>query len=273
MKKSVFVIIGALIVLGCGSNQSNPHEAQDSAPEAAQEAVKEVQTPALIEHLETAHNRSDFYKQPAISFDLTLYFGDKKRLEGKVKMLTNSTKIRIDKTDSTSLVYDGDKVYITPASAKYDGARFDIFTWAYFFAAPFKFSDPGTHWEMLENEELNEKAYSVGLLTFGDNVGDTPDDWYRVYIDTADNTLFGMAYIVTYGKDETKANEDPHAITYENYESVDGVPIAQKWKFWEWREGKGITKQLGEADIKNVQFFTPSDSTFKAADDKALVTM
>lgn len=51
------------------------------------------------------------------------------------------------KENGTVAVFDGAKVWVTPKKNNNAKARFDIFTWQYFFMAPFKLSDKGTNWE------------------------------------------------------------------------------------------------------------------------------
>ncbi len=196
-----------------------------------------------------------------------LYFGGSKRLEATITALTNSTKVRLDRADGLSLIYDGHTVYQSPASAEYGGARFDIFTWQYFFMAPFKFSDPGANWEYLGDKQLQGKSYEAAKLTFEAGTGDAPDDWYIAYKHPDTHRLFSMAYIVTFNKSREKAEEEPHAITYHDYEEVDGVPFATRWQFWMWTEARGIFDQLGRAEIANVRFLDPDPIFFTVGED------
>ena len=70
------------------------------------------------------------------------------------------------------------------------------------------------------------------------------------------------------GRTQKKAEEDPHAITYTDYQEVAGVPIATKWQFWSWRWEKGITEQLGRAEISNVAFMKMDESLFEVGEIK-----
>lgn len=105
---------------------------------------------AYIKNIETAHKKDAFLNHKVVSFYANISFGGKQHLEGKITMLTNSTKIRIDKKDNSKLIYTGEKVFLCPEDAKEAGARFDMFTWTYFFGFPYKLSDPGTNgnWEI-----------------------------------------------------------------------------------------------------------------------------
>ncbi|MCH4823491.1 hypothetical protein ML462_09955 [Gramella lutea] len=262
MKKLIF-FFAALIILGCKQQQPDkkiPVEPNEGIGDGAQPP----NVFSFSENIEEAHNKAAFMNKEAISFDIKLEFGGKTRLEGKVSMTTNSTKVRLDKSDGSSIIYDGKEVFITPKSANAEGARFDIFTWQYFFAMPFKLTDPGTVWEEQEKRVLDSTNYETAKLTFQSDVGDSPDDWYVVYKDLESNRLKAAAYIVTFGKDKSKAEEDPHAIVYSDFKTVENVSFATSWDFHNWNEKEGFGKKLGEANISNLKFFKPEKAYFEA---------
>ncbi len=226
---------------------------------------------AFAQSIENAHNKKAWNDQTAVAFDLSLKFGGNERLNAKITSLTNSSKIRIDKKDGAKLIYDGSEVYLCPESASDQGARFDMFTWQYFFAMPFKLTDPGTNWESLASKKQDDIEYPSGRLTFGENIGDAPDDWYVIYQDPETNLLHAAAYIVTFGSDVEKANENPHAIVYSNYKTVDNIKIATHWDFHEWSENDGIGKKLGEADLSNIVFFEAQPDLFAKPDKSKII--
>jgi hypothetical protein len=128
---------------------------------------------------------------------------------------------------------------------------------------PYKLSDPGTQWQSYKNEEKDAASFITEKLTFKPETGDAPDDWYIVYADQNSNLIQKAAYIVTaYGSKE-EAEKNPHAIQYADYEDVNGVPIATKWTFWGWNTKDGLTEQLGEAKLSNIQFLKNSASLFE----------
>jgi hypothetical protein len=216
----------------------------------------------FVDQAEQAHQKSNFLKHETIQFDIKLSFGGKERLNGTMTLQTNSSKGKLSLNDSTTILFVNDKVYSSPNSENLKGKRFDAYTWSYFFLFPYKLSDGGTQWSEYEKKELNGKVYDVEKLTFTAGTGDAPDDWYIVYANKENHLIDVAAYIVTAGKSQEKAEEDPHAIQYENYEAIDDVPIATKWKFWAWRTNKGLTKQLGDADLTNMAFVNVAEDFF-----------
>lgn len=217
----------------------------------------------VTQNIEKAHKKEEFSNHDMVSFKLDLSFGGKQRFDGKITMLTNSAKIRIDKKDGSSLIFNGENVYLQPVDANDKGARFDMFTWTYFFGLPYKLSDPGTHIEIDSDRKINDRIYTTSKLTFAKETGDAPDDWYILFSDPKKSILHAAAYIVTYGSsDIKKAEEDPHIIIYKDFKNIEGIPFATKWGFYGWTEKKGVTDQLGEATISDITFLEKEASLF-----------
>ncbi|GAA4319172.1 hypothetical protein GCM10023115_45450 [Pontixanthobacter gangjinensis] len=270
MKKLSF-LFAFLLIISCKQNTS-----EEQIPVEPDNGIGDGATPPKVfsfsENIEEAHNKAAFMNQPAVAFDINLKFGGQTRLEGRVTMTTNSTKVRVDKADGSSIIYDGEKVFMSPDTSEAKGARFDIFTWQYFFAMPFKLTDPGTVWEEQQPKMLDSISYDTAKLSFKSNIGDSPDDWYVVYKDQETNRLKAAAYIVTFSKEKEKAEEDPHAIVYSDFKSVENVDIATKWSFHNWNSEDGFGEKLGEATISNIRFFDPKKDYFKAPEKAQEVT-
>jgi hypothetical protein len=222
----------------------------------------------FVTQIEKANRSSKFHKMGAVSFDIELAFGGKTAMKGTVISATNSSFIKIIKADGTLLTFDGNKVWLSPADKNYKGARFDMFTWQYFFMAPFKFSDGGTKWEVLGKKTYSgETELPVAKLTFENGTGDASGDYYYVY-KNAQNLVEAMGYIVTFGnRSVEKAEKGAHAIVYSDYQKIKGVPIAMQWAFHNWSKEKGIGDKIGEAKITNVKFVAVSKENMKATSD------
>ncbi|NNK81223.1 MAG: hypothetical protein HKO93_06980, partial [Flavobacteriales bacterium] len=141
-------------------------------------------------------------------------------------------------------------------------ARFAAYTWSYFFLLPYKVTDPGTIWsDYLDNSPLAKKS-NAKKLTFEEGIGDAPDDWYIIYSDKPSGLMDVAAYIVTAGASIEEAEKDPHAIEYENYHMVEGIPIAKNWTFWSWRETEGLVDTLGWAELNDFRFSSMDEALF-----------
>ena len=229
---------------------------------------------AFVNDVEKANKSDKLHRKDAISFDIDLAFGGKPALKGTVISATNSSFIKIIKADGTILTFDGNKVWVSPVDKNYKGARFDMFTWQYFFLAPFKFSDGGTKWADLgEMPYDKEEKLQAAKLTFETGTGDASGDYYYVY-KNAKNLVESMGYIVTFGgRSVEQAEKGSHAILYSDYQKVDGIPIAMQWSFHNWNKEKGIADKIGEAKITNVKFVQLSNEDKTVAKDAMEVKM
>ncbi len=273
--KNFWILILAISVISCNQNKKEEEQNTDTTEMMPVEPDSGIGDGAvsIVDHyimsVEKAHKKSEFLKHKAISFKIDLSFGGKQRLDGKITMLTNSTKIRIDKKDDSKLIYTGEKVFLCPEDANDKGARFDMFTWTYFFALPYKMNDPGTTWELQNNRPLDEIEHQTARLTFEKGIGDSPDDWYVIYTDPTENTLKAAAYIVSFGSDgdTSKAEADPHAIQYKDFKIIDGIPFATRWIFYGWTKEKGMTNILGEATLTDITFLKEEGAIFDTPDN------
>ncbi len=223
----------------------------------------------------TAHGLTAWQTRKALQAHLTVQFGDKIYLQCTMLFDTPVGKARLELTDGTLLIFDGKEAWVSPADAAVESARFDLLTWPYFLAAPMKLRDPGTQLLELGPLPLQGRPTLAAKLSFDKGVGDSPDDWYVLYRDAHSHRLAAMAYIVTYGgKDVQEAEKEPHAITYEGYQTVDGVLISTRWKFWLWDANQGIHGQpLGRANLSQVQFVDPSPDMFHRPADARLAPL
>lgn len=248
-----------LICWACQPASTDQHSGPTN--EAPVNSYREQPAIPLVASLEEAHRADSFHQKKAIAFDLELYFGGEQRLSGRITSMTNSAQVKLARKDGVTVVFDGEKVFQAPDTVDYPSARFDILTWPYFLMAPFKFSDPGTKWKTMADMPLNSSQllYPCGKLTFSEGIGDAPDDWYIAYQNPTGKKLAALAYIVTFNASQTEAEADPHAITYEDYRQVSGVPIAHEWRFFLWSQSGGLGSQIGRATLTNVQFVDNPD--------------
>lgn len=72
------------------------------------------------------------------------------------------------------------------------------------------------------------------------------------------------AYIVTVNGNKEEAEKNPHVINYIDYKEVEGIPIATKWLFWEWKKDVGVTKEIGNASLTNIKFISVNSEYFRS---------
>lgn len=270
--KQFLTIIILITFSACNQNNRTDATTEDELITGSAVVPDEFSTEeTLIKHIESAHNKDAWEERKAVAFNIDLKIGGESRLQGKITTLTNSAGIRIDKRDGTKVVYNGNEVFICPADASEKGARFDVFTWQYFFALPFKFSDEGTQLQMLDPKKIGGENFNTARLSFKENTGDTPDDWYILYQEPDTGLLHAAAYIVTYNSPKQEAEKNPHAIVYRDYVAKEGVPVSTRWTFHHWSEQEGIGEQIGEANLSNIVFFNAEDELFEEPENSKAV--
>ncbi|WP_124981527.1 heat-shock protein Hsp90 [Nonlabens xiamenensis] len=265
MKKILLLCLCLVFVFSCKREEETSPEKESSMPTEESISTEMSEQPPIYEFtaaIEKAHKKMDFMQKDALVYDLKVVFGGNTLLEGTTTMRTDGSQIRIDKKDGSQIFYKEGNVYGSSPEAIDPMARFHILTWSYFLTAPFKFNDPGTQWSNEKKLAWGESEVPTAKLQFKSGTGDAPDDWYIVYKDESSGQLLGMAYIVTYGKSLEEAEEEPHAIKYEDYELVDGVPLSTRWSFHMWNEEDGYTEPIGEVNLENIKFVSASTVDF-----------
>lgn len=236
-----------------------------ATPSSAEDAMDPG--PAFALAIEKAHGSDSWYSHDAVAADLVVHFGGNKMLEGRMITTPEVGKTRLELSGGAVAVWDGERAWVSPASVQMPpGVRFHVLTWPYFLAAPMKLRDPGAHLEPKGEQPWGGETYDTALLTFDSGVGDSPDDWYLLYRDRDDHRLTAMAYIVTYGGNDGEA--EPHAIVYEDFETVGGSQVATHWTFYNWSEEQGIHGDpIGEVRLSNLAMVTPEEGAFTRPSD------
>ena len=247
-----------------------------STPAALADHHADPDAEQIVMSIEEAHHAAAYDAQQTVEADLELTFGPMK-IDATLCFTPSTSKIRMELADGTVILYDGTTAWLSPADAQVPGPppRFHVLTWPYFIAAPYKLNDPGTHHTLAENIKLRDNQQHTGVkVTFGEDVGDTPDDWYIAVSDPETDQLTAMAYIVTFGKDPQKAEASPSVILYSDFEDFDGVPFATSWTFHQWDAEQGVTGEpKGHATLSNIRFVKVDDSTFAVPEGAAEATM
>ncbi len=243
-----------LTALGCQS---------DAPPDSGVPAEVANAGEDFVAPIERAHSLEAWRGQGAFRSGIAVRFGGNTILEGRMLMTPSMSRTRLDLASGASAIFDGEDVWVSPAGAEFPEARFHALTWPYFLSAPMKLRDPGARLEPLGSKTLRGDSFETAKLTFEPGTGDTPDDWYVLYRSPESDRLAAMAYIVTFGTSREEAEKEPHAVTYDEFTDVSGVPIPTRWTFWMWSEAEGIHGEpIGGVTLENPEFVTPDPKAF-----------
>ncbi len=235
----------------------------------------EISIPKLTQQIETAHKKDLFLSKSVISYKLNVKFGGQDYLNAKITQTVNGDKIKMEKASGEILLFDGKNVYTNLKDSDLKSARFDIFTWPYFFNLPYKLNDTGTVWTQFEDKIFNGKNVSTGKLSFKANTGDAPDDWYVIYKDPVKNYLVGVAYIVTFGeKNKAEAEKHPSGLKYIDFKEIDGIPMATKLFWCGWDSKNGFLKDIhGEGTVSEIGFSNFDEKIFQKTSNSIVVPL
>ena len=166
------------------------------------------------------------------------------------------------------------EVWIKPGLDALGGTppRFYMWTPFYFFGMPFVFADPGAKQESLGKRTFQGQEYDAIKVTFKSGTGDSPDDYYIAYVDSASGRLKLVEYVVTFPsirKNKPLEQLEVHAILFDEWQQADGLLVPNIARFYNWKEGNITGEPLGKLTFSAVHFAvnTPDNSKFaKPAD-------
>jgi len=257
---------GALAVL-CFFAAACGGPAPETAPPEPQRDVH-----PFAASVEKAHNYEAWAAQDAFEAEFVLGDPEEPMLKGTMLFETGSMRSRLNLDGGAQLIWDGSTVWVSPADAEIERARFHALTWPYFAAVPFKLADPGSQLEPMEPQEVLGVQCNMAKLTFDEGVGDTPEDWYIVYQNAETGLLKALAYTVTYGatgeEELEKALNEPHGMSYDTYTEVGGVQISTEWTFRHWNEEEGFHGDpMMQFKMSNPRFVTAEPGAFEKPED------
>lgn len=173
-----------------------------------------------------------------------------------------SRKDLIKNDTAYTIGFDGTNVWITPDKEKMKSPKFFHNLYFYFFALPFVVADPGTNQTYLGEQTFNGSNYKKIRITYGDNVGESPEDQYILWIDAQTNLLSFINYSVTYF--DSSRGENYNAAVYSEWKDIQGIKIPGILSSFRWT-ADSLGEARGSNTFSNVRFSTevPDQSLFE----------
>lgn len=110
----------------------------------------------------------------------------------------------------------------------------------YFVNLPWLTQDPGVvlAYEGQRPVRGSDTAYHHVRMSFENGVGDTPDDYYLLYVDPDSHRLHGCEYIVTYQPllPDGVEHTPPHDLIFQEWAQVDGLVVPVSYVIYEGDE-------------------------------------
>lgn len=222
----------------------------------------------FVSRVEQAHGVEEYQQRQDVSGMTNVTFGQNTMIEGVMVFSTPVNRTWIGMDDGSAIGFDGEEAWVSPASKQLPAARFHALTWPYFIAIASKLRDRGAHVESVGKMYFREgEKLPAARMTFDPGTGDSPDDWYIIYMDD-DGRIAGLAYIVTYGKSPDDDDPEPHAAVYEAYQQVNGALLPRRIVFYNWRPEVGMYGEpIGRFEFREAEFVDAADGMFAKPDD------
>lgn len=236
---------------------------KSDAPEEIQQEV-EVATPVentypevFAKALEAHGGLQRFKKYRSLEYTMKNWpFSQKGPLTDLQRVDLKTRKVLIE-GDGYRLGFDGDQVWVENPKALGTPAEFYYATPYYFSLVPFVFTDPGTIFEDQGLVTFKDTEYHSVKVTYESGTGDTPEDYYILYLDTESFRVKMMSYIVSFpafrqGKQVEEL--EPHVIYYRDFQEVEGLLMPQSVAFYNWNQGAVDLEQepRGEAEFSGM---------------------
>lgn len=154
--------------------------------------------------------------------------------------------------------FNGSIAWIVPGPEAFPiTPRFWATTPYYFVGIPFVLADPGVRFAQLKDGSLDGETYHIVKATFEAGTGDSPDDYYVLYIHPRTFRVGAIRYIVAYpGMFEPGQHSPEKLMRYDDQRQVDGLWFAHRLDTYRWGPD-GIGEKVTEISVSEVGLGAP----------------
>jgi hypothetical protein len=161
--------------------------------------------------------------------------------------------------------WTGQEAWIHPAKADLDiNARFWALTPYYFIGMPFVLADSGVNLERLDDQQLLGETYQMVKVTFEDEAGDAPDDYYVMYFNPDTHKVRALRYVVSYpGFFPDGGHSDEKLMLFEGEQTVEGITFAEHFPTHAWDAEAGEPgDKVTAIELTDVEFRPETEADF-----------
>jgi len=238
MKK--FSVIAILLISLYGFSQTS-----NKVSEVPEASISE-RFPNELNDMFTAHGTYEHWdSMNQLSFDLL-----KKGGATEIHLIDLKSRKTLISSSKFTIGFNGNDVWMN-AEGKFpvERARFYHNLYFYFYAMPFVLGDTGITYSKVDDLHFENKTYTGYKISYGVEVGDSPDDNYFVYFDKASHQMTWLGYTVTYGDD--KPSSEIHYIKYTDWKKVNGLLLPKKLQWYDSENNLPATPS-NVADFENI---------------------
>jgi hypothetical protein len=222
---SMWIAVAVVLANGCTAEQQ---------PAGGASRAVALKGPQVVHDMIAAHGGMEAWRQ-APTFSFSDQWGDAPPTTFVVEQSRRRAYFDVAGTH-ISAAWDGEKAWSrnwpmpTPV-------RFLALLNYYFLNLPWLTQDPGVILGEPGTGRLpnDPTEYVTVMMTFEPGTGDTPDDYYRLYIDPRTQLLRACDYVVTYQAllDEGETSTPEHCLVYDEMATVDGLQMPSHFTIYE----------------------------------------
>ncbi len=246
----------------------SPAESLMATPDASwietriDDAYKRLETnkagQLIWEAIEAHGGLKNWYQNGPIYFRFNYRPRDDKKVRDSYQMVDtwrSTSRHQLVSDPQLEFGWDGTEAWTSPSDAEIPvNPRFWSMTPYYFVGIPFVFSDEGIHFELMGTSDFEGNTYYQVKVTYDQGIGDAPDDYYIVYIDTTSKYVGALRYIVSYEGFFPKGEHAPEKMmVFDGEQMVDGIRLPEKYRTYWWvDEEKG--EYITDISLSDVAF-------------------
>jgi len=250
MKKINTILILAILFIACKENISSEKEEV-----AVEKEIVLPDYPGEIAAVFEKHGGIRNWKSmKSMSYEIVRPNGNEKQT---IDLISRNDLVE---TEKYTIGFDGKDSWVQQDSAYYNrNPRFYHNLMFYFYAMPFVLGDNGVNYEKAEDLVYEGVNYPGYKISFGANVGDTPDDNYFIHFDAETKQMAWLGYTITFGRGE--ANDNVHYIRYNDWKEFNGLVLPNTLT---WFQNEG-TKLIAPRNTVEFASVTVSEERVDAA--------
>lgn len=245
--KNLTILLIIILATSCHSPEKDFYEKKDI----------EIIYPESIRKMFDAHGGLDLWRsKETLSYHVTR--GQRKEIQ---TIDLRNRKVLI-KGDGYDLGFNGEHAWMSPDKSAWPDARPRFYhnLIFYFHSLVFLVADPGINFSDKGVQEIDGQALIEVSITYQDQVGDSPEDEYVLFINPETYQLEHILYTVTYFTGERR--KDYHGLKYTSWKEVDGLLVPDEFTGYTVKGGLLDTKRY-VASFSDIHFSEESlDQSF-----------
>ncbi len=215
-------------------------------------------SPPLAARIGRAHGLEYWGRSEALAGELHLEVRGAPPLDVKFLYEVSSGRTRMRFDDGTIVLFDGRKVWVSPANSPIQQAAFVVRTWPWFVVAPLRIASAPQSVGPQEMRDLGRRPCPSAAVSISRG---GKDESYVIYEDPETHRVIGIGYDLPPAL-RSDDDDKQYAITYYSFRDVEGVKFAEEWRLWRWSKMHGLMDPVGTGRVYNLEFISPKKGIF-----------